>query len=141
MDSAERRGECRLLRTIYDRLGRNGYSEVLVADLARQQQQHQDAKAEGGLPTALRPVARCNHPRLAPAPAKRERILSPAQGDVMAQMRRIFYCRSKLAILLIGRLTATILPQAVHRTAAVAARSARVPQGLRPVVSVKAGIH
>src|SRR5262249_8425046 len=98
MDCAERRGKCRLLRTIYARVGRNGYSEVLVAALARQQQQHQDAKAEGDLPTALRPVARCNHPRLAPAPAK---------GVVMAQMRRIFYCRSKLAILLIGRLIAT----------------------------------
>jgi len=42
----------------------------------------------------------------------------------MAQMRRIFYCRSKLAILLIGRI-ATILPQAMHRAAAVAVQVAK----------------
>jgi hypothetical protein len=35
----------------------------------------------------------------------------------MAQMRRIFYCRINLAILLIGRQIATILPQAAHRRA------------------------
>jgi hypothetical protein len=55
--------------------------------------------------------------RLAPAPAKRNHILLPAQGGVMAQMRRIFYWRTKLAILLIDRPVATMLPQAVHRQA------------------------
>jgi hypothetical protein len=35
----------------------------------------------------------------------------------MAQMRRIFYCRINLAILLIGRQIATMLPQAAHRRA------------------------
>jgi hypothetical protein len=35
----------------------------------------------------------------------------------MAQMRRIFYWRTKLAILLIDRPVATMLPQAVHRQA------------------------
>jgi hypothetical protein len=45
----------------------------------------------------------------------------------MAQMRRIFYCRSKLAILLIGRRIATMSPQAVRREAALAARFRKLP--------------
>src|SRR5258708_27525803 len=49
-------------------------------------------------------------------------ILLPAKGGVMAQMRRIFYWRIKLAILLIGRPVATMLPQAAHRQATLAAR-------------------
>jgi hypothetical protein len=43
----------------------------------------------------------------------------------MAQMRRIFYCRINLAILLIGRHVATMLPQAAHRRATLAARCAK----------------
>jgi hypothetical protein len=61
VDGAERRGKRRLLRAIDDRLTRDQRGEVLLSDLARQQQQHQDAEAEGGSQTALRPVARCNH--------------------------------------------------------------------------------
>jgi hypothetical protein len=45
----------------------------------------------------------------------------------MAQMRRIFYCRSKLAILLIGQRIATMSPQAVHHEAAMAARFRKPP--------------
>jgi hypothetical protein len=45
----------------------------------------------------------------------------------MAQMRRIFYCRINLAILLIGRPVATMLPQAAHRRATLAARCAQPP--------------
>jgi hypothetical protein len=45
----------------------------------------------------------------------------------MAQMRRIFYCRINLAILLIGRHVATMLPQAAHRRATLAARCAQPP--------------
>jgi hypothetical protein len=45
----------------------------------------------------------------------------------MAQMRRIFYCRINLAILLIGRQIATILPQAAHRRATLAARFGKQP--------------
>src|ERR1700758_140132 len=52
-------------------------------------------------------------------------ILLPAKGGVMAQMRRIFYWRIKLAILLIGRPVATMLPQAARRRAILAARCAR----------------
>src|SRR5262245_63448771 len=55
------------------------------------------------------------------------KILPPAQGGVMAQMRRIFYCRINLAILLIGRHVATMLPQAAHRRATLAARCAQPP--------------
>jgi hypothetical protein len=40
----------------------------------------------------------------------------------MAQMRRIFYCRINLAILLIRRQIATMLPQAAHRRATLAVR-------------------
>ena len=65
--------------------------------------------------------------RLAPAPAKRNHILLPAQGGVMAQMRRIFYWRTKLAILLIDRPVATMLPQAAHRQATLAARCDKRP--------------
>jgi len=38
-----------------------------------------------------------------PRPCKTQPIFPPGQGAVMAQMRRIFYGRRKLAILLIGR--------------------------------------
>jgi hypothetical protein len=48
----------------------------------------------------------------------------------MAQMRRIFYCRINLAILLIGRHVATMLPQAAHRRATLAARCAQVPRNV-----------
>src|SRR5262249_52121658 len=122
MDGGEGRGESRFLRAVDNRLARKHGSEVLVADLARQQQQCQDAETEGALQATLRPIAPCNHPG-SPPPCKTQSIFPPAQGDVMAQMRRIFYCRSKLAILLIGRQIATMSPQAVHGEAALAARS------------------
>jgi hypothetical protein len=54
-------------------------------------------------------------------------ILPLAQGGVMAQMRRIFYCRINLAILLIGRHIATMSPQAAHRRATLAARCGMPP--------------
>src|SRR5262245_14621866 len=97
-----------------------------MADLARQQQQCQNAETEGALQDTLRPIAPCNHPGL-PPPCKTQSIFPPAQGDVMAQMRRIFYCRSKLAILLIGPRIATTSPQAVHLEAALAARFRKLP--------------
>jgi hypothetical protein len=47
-------------------------------------------------------------------------------------MRRIFYCRINLAILLIGRHIATMSPQAAHRRAILAAPCARPPlDGIR----------
>jgi len=52
-------------------------------------------------------------------------ILPLAQGGVMAQMRRIFYCRINLAILLIGQHIATMSPHAAHRRATLAARCAK----------------
>jgi hypothetical protein len=48
----------------------------------------------------------------------------------MAQMRRIFYCRINLAILLIGRHVATMLPQAAHRRATLGARCAQPPRNV-----------
>jgi hypothetical protein len=60
--------------------------------------------------------------RLPPPLQNATNILLPAQGGVMAQMRRIFYCRIKLAILLIGRPIATMLPQAAQRRHTLAAR-------------------
>jgi hypothetical protein len=126
MDGGEGRRESRFLRAVDNRLARKHGSEVLVADLARQQQQCQDAETEGALQATLRPIAPCNHPGL-PPPCKTQSIFPPAQGDVMAQMRRIFYCRSKLAILLIGRRIATMSPQAVRRGAALAARFRKLP--------------
>ncbi len=67
VDGAERRSERRLLQTLDHRLlaGEQRY-EVLMGDLARQQQQHQEAEAEGGAKPALRPVTRRNHPTLTP---------------------------------------------------------------------------
>src|SRR5262249_16421192 len=61
VDGAERGSKRGLLGAVDHRLTREQGSEVLVSDLARQQQQHQDAEAEGGSQTALRPVARCTH--------------------------------------------------------------------------------
>src|SRR5262249_55169190 len=80
-----RRGS-RFLRGGANRLARKHGSEVRVADLARQQQQCQDAETEGALQATLRPIAPCNHPGL-PPPCKTQSIFPPAQGDVMAQMR------------------------------------------------------
>src|SRR5262249_12147036 len=69
-----------------------------------------------GLPPPLR---NANKP---PALRNANNILLSAKGGVMAQMRRIFYWRIKLAILLIVRPVATMLPQAAHRRATLAAR-------------------
>src|SRR5262249_40547800 len=77
-----------------------------------------------------RPPARCAmQPSVGlPPPLPHANNLPPlAQGGVMAQMRRIFYCRITLAILLIGRHVATMSPQAAHRRAILAARCARLP--------------
>src|SRR5262245_57803961 len=73
------------------------------------------------------PLRNATISRLPPPLQNANNILLPAQGGVMAQMRRIFYWRIKLAILLIGRPVATMLPQAAHRRATLAARSAQPP--------------
>src|SRR5262245_59242660 len=72
------------------------------------------------------------------------KILPPAQGGVMAQMRRIFYCRINLAILLIGRHVATMLPQAAHaaprwRHDALNRRSMRSGRGTAEVSVIARG--
>ncbi len=56
-DRAGGRCKGRLLRAVDDQLMRNQRGEVSVPDLARQQQQRQNAEAEGGLQAALRPFA------------------------------------------------------------------------------------
>jgi len=46
-------------------------ARVLVSDLARQQQQHQDAQAEGRHEATLLPLTRRNHPYAYPDPKSR----------------------------------------------------------------------
>jgi hypothetical protein len=90
MDGAERRGKGSLLRALDERLLTHDASrEVLVSDLARQQQQYQDAEAEGGSQTTPRPVTRCSHPNAYPDTTLRN-TTHVAKGVVMAQMRQIF---------------------------------------------------
>ncbi len=56
MNGAEGRDEGSLLRTLTDlRLACDQPSQILVAELARQQQQCEDTEAEGGPKAALRP--------------------------------------------------------------------------------------
>src|SRR5712691_2161381 len=71
MDRAEGRGQRALVRTLDDRRSPDQRSEVLVSDLARQQQQHQDAQAEGRHEATLLPLTRRNHPYAYPDPKSR----------------------------------------------------------------------
>src|SRR5262249_39977328 len=100
--------------------------ESLVAPRVGKQEKSEEAETEGAQNTPWRLLAPGTHPGR-PRPCKTQPIFPPAQGDVRAQMRRIFYCRSKLAILLIGRRIATMSPQAVRREAALAARFRKLP--------------
>src|SRR5262249_56090045 len=100
--------------------------ESLVAPRVGKQEKSEEAETEGAQNTPWRLLAPGTHPGR-PRPCKTQPIFPPAQGDVKAQMRRIFYCRSKLAILLIGQRIATMSPQAVHREAAMAARFRKPP--------------
>src|SRR5262249_40478056 len=89
MDGGEGRRESRLLRAVGNPRAPKQGSERRGPAPAGQQQQGRDAETEGALQPPLRPIAPCNHPGL-PPPCKTQSIFPPAQGDVMAQMRRIF---------------------------------------------------
>jgi hypothetical protein len=49
-------------------MARDQRGEILVCDLARQQQQYQDAETKGGSEATLRPATRPNHPLADPNP-------------------------------------------------------------------------
>jgi len=74
MNGAERRGKRRLEGAIDQRrLIRHQRGKVLIADLARQQQQHQNAEREGSAQTARRPAGRRNHSFAYPDPVRYKR--------------------------------------------------------------------
>src|SRR5207237_5997850 len=82
------------------RLATKRSSEILIAELARQQRQREDTEAEWSPQAALRPSMQRKHQQLTPSP-KSEHIIESRQGAVVAQLRPIFYCRINLAIALI----------------------------------------